>query len=127
MMNNKKILIVEDDLDLSLGYEVFLKVHHSVFFAVDVQSAVSEAIRVQPDLIILDLGLPGDDGYVALERFQENPSLSAIPVIVVSGRDPATHNNRALKAGAKAFIQKPWNSAELLSTIDQFIGSVDYT
>ncbi|MGA2096713.1 MAG: response regulator [Candidatus Acidiferrum sp.] len=126
-MNDRKILIVEDDLDLNLGYEVFLKVHHTVFFAVDVQSAVSEAIRVQPDLIILDLGLPGEDGYVALERFQENPSLSTVPVIVVSGRDPATHKNRALKAGAKAFIQKPWNSAALLSTIDQYIGSVDCT
>jgi DNA-binding response OmpR family regulator len=121
-MTNGKILIVEDDADISLGYKVFLQVRYEVFFAVDVPSAVSEALRLQPDLIILDLGLPGEDGFVALERFQENPILSGLPVIVVSGRDPAANKNRSLEKGAKAFIRKPWNNAELLTTIDQFIG-----
>jgi DNA-binding response OmpR family regulator len=121
-MSNGRILIVEDDADISLGYKVFLRVRYDVFFAVDVQSAVSEALRLQPDLIILDLGLPGEDGFVALERFQENPILSGMPVIVVSGRDPAANKDRSLKAGAKAFIRKPWNNSELLTTIDQFIG-----
>ncbi len=125
MVSNGKILIVEDDADISLGYKVFLRVRYEVFFAVDVRSAISEALRLQPDLIILDLGLPGDDGFVALERFQENPNLSGMPVIVVSGRDPAANKDRSLKAGAKAFIRKPWNNAELLTTIDQFIGPVE--
>jgi DNA-binding response OmpR family regulator len=120
-MSAKKILIVEDDADISLGYKVFLQVHYQVFFAIDVQSAVSEALRLQPDLIILDLGLPGDDGFVALDSFQKIPTLAAVPVIVVSGRDPAANKDRALKQGAKAFIAKPWNSAELLAIIDQFI------
>jgi DNA-binding response OmpR family regulator len=73
-------------------------------------------------LIILDLGLPGEDGFVALEKFQENPSLSAVPVIVVSGRDPAANKDRALKAGAKVFLRKPWNNRELLTMIDEFVG-----
>jgi DNA-binding response OmpR family regulator len=124
-MSNGKILIVEDDADISLGYKVFLRVRYEVFFAVDVRSAVTEALRLEPDLIILDLGLPGEDGFVALERFQENPTLSAMPVIVVSGRDPAANKDRSLQAGAKAFIRKPWNNAELLATIDQFIGRVE--
>jgi DNA-binding response OmpR family regulator len=124
-MSKGKILIVEDDADIRLGYKVFLRVRYEVFFAVDVPSAVSEALRLQPDLIILDLGLPGDDGFVALERFQENPNLYGVAVIVVSGRDPAANKDRSLKAGAKAFIRKPWNNAELLTTIDQFIGPVE--
>jgi DNA-binding response OmpR family regulator len=123
-VSNRKILVVEDDADISLGYKLFLQVHHDVFFAIDVRSAVSEALRVLPDLIILDLGLPGEDGFVALERFQENPSLSAVPVIVVSGRDPAANEDRALKAGAKVFIRKPWKNGELLAMIDQFAARV---
>ncbi len=124
-MSKSKILIVEDDADISLGYKVFLQVHHEVFFAIDVRSAVIEALRVQPDLIILDLGLPGEDGFVALEKFQDNPSLAAVPVIVVSGRDPAANKDRALKAGAKVFIRKPWNNRELLAMIDKFVGRAE--
>ncbi len=123
-MSKGTILIVEDDADIRLGWKLFLRVHYEVFFAVDVPSAVSEALRLQPGLIILDLGLPGDDGFVALERFQGDPNLSGMPVIVVSGRDPAANKDRSLQAGAKAFIRKPWNNAELLTTIDQYIGRV---
>jgi len=119
---NGKILVVEDDADISLGYKLFLQVHYEVFFAIEARGAVREALRIQPNLIILDLGLPGEDGFVALEKFKENPSLAGIPVIVVSGRDPAANKDRALEAGAKVFISKPWNNRDLLATIYEFIG-----
>ena len=69
-MTNKKILIVEDDADVRLGYQILLKANgYDTFFAGDSVSAVSEARKHQPDLIILDLGLPGGDGFIVLERF----------------------------------------------------------
>jgi two-component system KDP operon response regulator KdpE len=122
-MSNKKILIVEDDADVRLGYQVLLKAnHYDTFFAADGTAAVSEARKHQPDLIILDLGLPAGDGFIVLERFRGNMNLAVIPVIVVSARDLHGNKERALKAGAKAFVQKPWNDSELLTLISEQLG-----
>ena len=122
-MDKKKILIVEDDADVRLGYSVLLRAKgYDTAFAADALGAVSEARKYQPDLIILDLGLPAGDGFVVLERFRVNPAISVIPVIVVSGRDAYANKERALKAGAKAFVQKPWNDNELLAIIAELLG-----
>lgn len=122
-MRNNRILVVEDDADVRLGYNVLLKAHHyDPVFAVDTLSAVAEARKQQPDLIILDLGLPAGDGFIALERIQAYTNLAMVPVIVVSARDLVANKERALKAGAKAFLQKPWNDAELLAIIGQLLG-----
>ena len=119
----KKILVVEDDADVSLGYQILLRAHHyDTVLAADSSAAVSEAHKHQPDLIILDLGLPAGDGFVVLDRLRANTYLSVIPVIVVSGRDLRTNKARALEAGAKAFVQKPWNDTELLALISEFVG-----
>ena len=122
-MSNARILIVEDDADVRLGYHVLLKAHHyDTAFAADATSAVSEARKLPPDLIILDLGLPAGDGFIVLERFRGNMNLAVIPVIVVSARDLEGSKERALKSGAKAFLQKPWNDNELLAIIAQLLG-----
>jgi DNA-binding response OmpR family regulator len=122
-MRNKKILVVEDDADVRLGYQVLLKAHgYDTFFAADALSAVSEARKQTPDLIILDLGLPAGDGFVVLERFRAMTNLSVIPVVVVSARGLHGNKERALKAGASAYLQKPWNDDELLALISQLLG-----
>ena len=125
-MSNKKILIVEDDADVRLGYQVLLQAHHyDTRFAADSMAAVSETRKQQPDLIILDLGLPAGDGFIVLERLRGNPNLAVVPVIVVSARDLQGNKERALKAGARAFVQKPWNDDELLALISQLLGGAD--
>jgi two-component system KDP operon response regulator KdpE len=122
-MSNKKILVVEDDADVRLGYHVLLKANrYDSFFAVDALAAVSEARKHQPDLIILDLGLPAGDGFVVMDRLKANTTLAMVPVIVVSARDVRANRDRALKAGAKAFFQKPWNDDELLASISGLLG-----
>ncbi|HXM38664.1 MAG TPA: response regulator [Gemmatimonadales bacterium] len=122
-MSKQKILIVEDDADVRLGYKVLLTAYHyDTFFAADSISAVSEARKQQPDLIILDLGLPAGDGFVVLDRLRTNTQLGLIPIVVVSARDIQGNKERALKAGAKAFVQKPWNDNELLTLISQLLG-----
>jgi DNA-binding response OmpR family regulator len=119
-MSNKKVLVIEDDRDVRLGYHVLLKANgYDTFFAEDGFSAVGEARKREPDLIILDLGLPAGDGFVVLDRLRANTYLSVIPVIVVSGRDIHASKERALQAGATAFLQKPWDDKELLSLIGQ--------
>ena len=121
-MSNKKILIIEDDADVRLGYKILLTAHHyDTFFAADGLSAIGEVRKHQPDLIILDLGLPAGDGFIVLGRLRGNMNLALTPVIVVSGRDIHGNTERALKAGAQAFVQKPWNDQELLATIRQLL------
>ena len=122
-MSNKKILIVEDDADVRLGYHILLKAnHYDLFFAADSISAMSEAHKHRPDLIVLDLGLPGGGGFIVLDALRADLSFSLIPVIVVSARDLRGNKERALKAGAKAYLQKPWNDDELLAIIAQLVG-----
>jgi DNA-binding response OmpR family regulator len=122
-MGNKKILIVDDDPDVRQGMHVRLKAnHYDTFFAADALSSMTEARKNEPDLIILDLGLPAGDGFVVMERFKSIPALAVIPVIVVSARDVLANKERALRAGAKAFLQKPVDNAELLKVIRQALG-----
>jgi DNA-binding response OmpR family regulator len=119
-MNSWKILIVDDNPDIRLGMHVRLKAnHYETFFAVDASSGVAEALKHQPALIILDLGLPAGDGFTVMESLNKIPALAAIPIIVVSARDVIGNQKRAFEAGAKAFLQKPVNDAELLAVIRQ--------
>ena len=122
-MSNKKILIVEDDADVRLGLHVRLKSnHYDVFFAVDALSVLAEARKHEPDLILLDLGLPAGDGFVVMDRLKTVPALAIIPIVVVSGRSGVANRERALQAGAKAFLEKPVDNAELLAVIRQALG-----
>ena len=127
-MANHKILIVEDDADVRLGYRVLLRAQgYDTFFAADSIAAISEARKHMPDLIVLDLGLPAGDGFVVMERLQStaNVDLAGMPVIVVSGRDLRGNKERALAAGAKAFVQKPWDDDDLLGHIARLLGEPD--
>ena len=122
-MVNKKILIVDDDPDVRLGMHVRLKANnYDTFFAGDAFSSMVEARKREPDLIILDLGLPAGDGFLVMERLKQIPALAVIPIIVVSARDVRANQERAVKAGAKAFLQKPVDDAELLAVIRRTLG-----
>jgi len=124
-MNTKKILIVDDDPEVRLGLHIRLKANnYEVIFAADGMASIAEARKHMPDLIILDLGLPAGDGFSVLARLKANDSLSLIPVIVVSARDRNANMDRALKAGANTFLQKPVDNAELLAVIRQALGEV---
>ena len=127
-MSQKTILIVDDGPDVRLGLHLRLKAnHYDVIFAADGMASIAEARKHIPDLIILDLGLPAGDGFSVMERLKANDSLALIPVIVLSARDRAANMDRALKAGAKAFLQKPVDNAQLLSVIRQVLGEKQYT
>jgi DNA-binding response OmpR family regulator len=121
-MENKKILIVDDDPDVLKSMHVRLKANnYETFFAADAISCIAEARKAEPDLIILDLGLPAGDGFLVIERLKAVPSLASIPVIVVSARDLRLNQKLAMQAGAKAFLQKPVNNSELLAVIRRML------
>ena len=122
-MTGKKILIVDDDPHLLLGLTARLKANgYRVICATDAICAITVARKEAPDLVILDLGLPAGDGFTVLERMKNLPDLAATPVIVLSARDPAENEKRALAAGAVAFFQKPPENHEFLTAIRQALG-----
>jgi DNA-binding response OmpR family regulator len=119
-MSAKKILIVDDDEHLVLGLAAKLKAAgYAVVSAMDGVAAVAVARQEAPDLILLDLGLPAGDGFLVLGRLRAMTEFVATPIIVLSARDPAGNEQRALQAGAVAFVQKPPENRELLSAIRQ--------
>ena len=96
-MAQPKILIVDDDADHRRGLNLRLRAnHYETAFAADAVQAVSAARKDRPDLVLLDLSLPGGDGIVVMERFRASAELSVIPVIVITGRDPLVNRDRAL-------------------------------
>ena len=117
-MRKPKILVVDDDPDLVKALRLRLRANNcDVITAADGYSVIAAAQKGHPDVIILDLGLPAGDGFVVLERLQNSDTLSAIPVIVLTARDAQGNEERALKAGAAAFFQKPVDNEELLNVI----------
>jgi DNA-binding response OmpR family regulator len=122
-MGNKKILIVDDNPDVRKGMHVRLAANnYDTLFAGDAITAITEARKHTPDLIILDLGLPAGDGFVVIERIKAIPALDMIPIIVVSARDVRSNLLRVLDAGAKAFLQKPIDNSEFLAVIREALG-----
>ena len=117
-MTTEKILIVDDDADLRQALRLRLRANrYETVTAGDGYSAIAQAYKEHPNLIILDLGLPAGDGFVVLDRLQKDDKLSNIPVIVLTARDPQSTESLVLQSGAAAFFQKPADNTELLGVI----------
>ena len=117
---SKKILLVDDDKDLLYGMKIWLRANgYHVFFATDGTSAIAMAKAQKPDLIIMDIGLPGGDGYMTMARLRTLIPLAHIPILVMSARDATIHEKKALDAGAEAFFQKPFDNRKFLAAIQK--------
>jgi DNA-binding response OmpR family regulator len=122
-LNKKMLLIIEDDADVRHGMQVRLQANNFVtFMAIDAIESISQARKHSRDLIILDLGLPGGNGFIVIEILKSIALTVSISIIVVSARDPSVNQERAMKAGVSAFLQKPVENAELLTVIRTALG-----
>ena len=118
----RKILIVEDDADIRGLLSLRLrKSSYDVSVATDGMTALAVARREQPDLVVLDLGLPAGDGFTVMERMRSITSLADVPVVVITARDAATNREKAEASGAVAFVEKPIDFDQLLETIDALL------
>jgi len=122
-MNPKKILIVEDNLELVRVLTTLFRGHgFTVVPAADAASAVREALKTKPDLILLDLGLPGGDGFVVMERVKALIPLTAVPIVILTALDTAENEQRARQLGAAAFLRKPFDNKLLLEVVQNTLG-----
>jgi DNA-binding response OmpR family regulator len=123
LMQRKKILIVDDDKDFLNLLNVHLKNSgYLAAFASDVPSALIVARKEKPDAILLDIGLPGGNGFMVMDRLRGIEGFAHIPIIVVSAQPPVASMSRALKAGAHAYLQKPVDPKKLLASLQKALG-----
>lgn len=123
-MDKKIILIVEDDKDIAAGLSVRLRANgYATVCATDAGSGIDAALTEHPDLILLDLGLPDDNGFVMMRRMEAMAPLWSIPVIVMSGRSPQVYKDPALIAGAKGYLEKPIENDQLLAAVRKAVPS----
>ena len=114
-MNKPLILVVEDDTAIRSLITTTLKAHdYRYLTAVNGESAVLEASSHNPDIILLDLGLPDIDGVEVIRRVR---SWSNLPIIVISARSEDTDKIDALDAGADDYLTKPFSVEELLARL----------
>jgi DNA-binding response OmpR family regulator len=121
-----KILIIDDDVDSWRLLSTILQTHdfHPVW-AADGMQAIAAARLHQPQAILLDLGMPGGDGLLVLERLKSNRLLSHIPVIVVTVRDRQEAEEQTRRLGAAAYLQKPIHDDTLMASLRTVLATSD--
>ena len=95
-----------------------------MLLAVDGHEAVSKGRSAKPDLVLMDLGLPGIDGWEATRQLKSDPETSHIPIIVLSAHAMTNDRDLALAAGADDFDTKPVRFEQLLGKIDALLKGV---
>lgn len=120
----KKLLIIDDDIAITELMKALVKMEGFEATVVnDSLQAVEVARSVTPDLITLDLMMPGLTGFELCKIFSENPEFSSIPIIIISAKDDPESKQRALAAGAKEYVVKPFLVDDLMSAINSLIPS----
>lgn len=115
----KNVLVVEDDKNIALALGMRLKaMGYGVISACDAVTAISQARKHDPDVAILDIGLPGGDGFVVAERLQNLSQTVATPVIFITASKQSGLKERARQLGAVRFIEKPFDATELADAIE---------
>ena len=119
----KKVLIIDDELDL-LKFVAFRleKSGYKVLVALDSQEAFTLMKRVIPDLILLDMRLPGLNGYEICRKIKIDETLKNIPIILFTASILCDTPENVRQAGADDCIIKPFEAKELLNKVKRFIG-----
>jgi CheY-like chemotaxis protein len=110
----RRVLVIEDNLDTVRSLALLLReMGHEVEYAINGYAGIEVARRFKPDVIILDLGLPGMDGFDVCRRLKKDPELSSSRVVALTGYAQEDYRERALKAGCEQHFVKPIDASAL--------------
>ena len=120
--HKRTILLIDDDeLDVKLFRNVLRIDGFLILEATDALSGIALAREHQPDLILMDLHLPGMGGLNAISRLKENPAVRNIPIVVVASHAMVGDREKAIAAGSTGYITKPINTRTFAETIRTFL------
>ncbi len=119
-----KILVVDDDITVTQLLKMLLTMEgHQPTTTTDSNETLILADQIHPDLITLDLMMPGLTGYELCELLQNDPRFRQIPILIISARDDAESVDKAYQAGAKGYITKPFGVETLTEKIKELTSS----
>jgi two-component system, cell cycle response regulator DivK len=119
---SKRILVIEDQEDnRRILRDLLTTVGYELIEAVTGEEGVSMAEEHRPDLILMDILLPGINGYDATRLIKAQPALRAIPIIAVTSYALSGDDAKALEAGCEAYVTKPYSPRQLLAKIREFL------
>jgi DNA-binding response OmpR family regulator len=119
---SKKILIVDDEPDVIKMLGVRLKASgYEIISAQDGVQAVSIAHKEKPDMIILDIKMPAQDGYTVYENLKMAASTNLIPIIFLTALPPQEVEKKVKKLGADGYISKPFEAEDILKKIKELM------
>jgi two-component system, cell cycle response regulator len=113
------VLVVEDDEDARMVLSELLRPRYDVEGVGDGETALRRAAELNPDLILLDLFLPGMDGFGALTGLRRNSKTADTPVIFLSAQGDAETKSQGLSLGAADYLAKPFSEQELMARVDR--------
>jgi two-component system cell cycle response regulator DivK len=117
-----RILIIEDNAaNMKLACLLLRNADHAVLCAVDAETGLTLARAEQPELILMDIQLPGMDGLAATTLLKRDPSTAAIPVIALTAMAMKEDQEKTKAAGCDAYIAKPLRYRELYALIDSLL------
>lgn len=121
-MSNKTILHIEDNAsNRKIVRDLLSRASYRLIEAIDGELGVVMAIQQLPDLILMDLQMPKMSGLEATRQLRANPKTANIPIIAVTSFALSGDDQKALEAGANAYLAKPYSPRKLLSLIREFL------
>jgi two-component system, cell cycle response regulator DivK len=119
---SKRVLVVEDQEDnRQILRDLLASADIDMIEACDGPAGLAAAASERPDLILMDIQLPGLDGYEVTRRIKADPALRAIPVIAVTSYALSGDEDKARAAGCDAYVTKPYSPRQLLAKIREFL------
>jgi two-component system alkaline phosphatase synthesis response regulator PhoP len=121
-VNGKKILIIDDDAFIRRPLEFILREEgFAPVTAVDGEDGLAKLEGERPDLIFLDVMMPGMDGFAVCQRVRTDPRFSMIPVILLTAKGQESDRERGIASGATDFMSKPYSPSEMLRRVREIL------
>ncbi len=117
MAKKKKILVVDDESNIRLLVKNMIGTRYDVIEAGDGDEAVTKAQKEKPDLILLDILMPGQDGFTTCNQLKAGKGTKDIPVVMVTALQHKLDEKLALSLKADGYMRKPFTSEDLLTAI----------